>query len=98
MIMNFSTELETEFKTKQHPENAVPMAKYMKDLFPFFGIKTDERRAIFKLVCKKHQTEIDTNTRTIGWELFQKNERELQYCGIEILIKNLKMIVIFKET
>jgi 3-methyladenine DNA glycosylase AlkD len=66
------------------------MAKYMKDLFPFFGIKTDERRAIFKSLCKKHQTEINSNVRAIGWELFLKKERELQYCGIEILLKNLK--------
>ncbi len=97
MTMNFITELETEFKAKQHAENALPMAKYMKDLFPFFGIKTDERRAIFKLVCKKHQTEIDTNTRTIGWELFKKNERELQYCGIEILSKNLKKKYVIED-
>jgi 3-methyladenine DNA glycosylase AlkD len=90
MTMNFITELETEFKTKQHPENALPMAKYMKDLFPFFGIKTDERRAIFKSTCKTHQAEINENARAISWELFLKKERELQYCGIELLIKNLK--------
>jgi 3-methyladenine DNA glycosylase AlkD len=88
--MTFITALENEFKTHQHPENALPMAKYMKDLFPFFGIKTDERRAIFKSLCKKHQVEIDSNARAIGWELFLKRERELQYCGIEIIIKNLK--------
>jgi 3-methyladenine DNA glycosylase AlkD len=88
--MNFITELETEFKAKQHPENALPMAKYMKDLFPFFGIKTDERRAIFKSICKTHQAEINENARVISWELFLKKERELQYCGIELLIKNLK--------
>ena len=88
--MNFITELETEFKAKQHPENALPMAKYMKDIFPFFGIKTDERRAIFKSICKTHQAEINENTRAISWELFLKKERELQYCGIELLIKNLK--------
>ena len=88
--MNFITELETEFKAKQHPENALPMAKYMKDLFPFFGIKTDERRAIFKSIFKTHQAEINENARAISWELFLKKERELQYCGIELLIKNLK--------
>ena len=88
--MNFITELENEFKAKQHSENALPMAKYMKDLFPFFGIKTDERRAVFKSVCKKHSTEINNNARAIGWELFLKKERELQYCGIEIIINTLK--------
>ena len=88
--MNFITELENTFTANAKAENALPMAKYMKDLFPFFGIKTDERRAIFKSLCKKHQTEINSNVRAIGWELFLKKERELQYCGIEILLKNLK--------
>jgi 3-methyladenine DNA glycosylase AlkD len=88
--MNFITELENTFATISNAENALPMAKYMKDLFPFYGIKTDERRAILKSVCKKHQAEIDSNARTIAWELFLKKERELQYCGIEIIIKNLK--------
>jgi 3-methyladenine DNA glycosylase AlkD len=88
--MNFISELENEFTTKQHTKNAVAMAKYMKNLFPFFGIKTDERRAIFKLVCQKHPTEISNKARAIGWELFLKKERELQYCGIEIIIKTLK--------
>jgi 3-methyladenine DNA glycosylase AlkD len=88
--MNFITELENTFAANAKAENALPMAKYMKHLFPFFGIKTDERRAIFKSLCKKHQTEINSNVRAIGWELFLKKERELQYCGIEILLKNLK--------
>ena len=88
--MNFITELENTFAANSKAENALPMAKYMKNLFPFFGIKTDKRRAIFKSLCKKHQTEINSNVRAIGWELFLKKERELQYCGIEILLKNLK--------
>lgn len=88
--MNFITELENTFAANAKAENALPMAKYMKDLFSFFGIKTDERRAIFKSVCKKHQAEINSNARIIAWELFTKKERELQYCGIEIIIKNLK--------
>jgi 3-methyladenine DNA glycosylase AlkD len=95
--MNFITNLENEFKNNKHLENALPMAKYMKDLFPFFGIKTEERRAIFKSVCKKNQTEIDSNARTIAWELFTKKERELQYCGIEIIIKTLKNNYIIED-
>jgi 3-methyladenine DNA glycosylase AlkD len=88
--MNFIAELEAEFKDSQHTENALAMAKYMKNLFPFFGIKTTDRRLIFRAICKIHQAEINNNARAISWELFQKNERELQYCGIEIIINNLK--------
>lgn len=95
--MTFITELENTFAANSNAENALPMAKYMKNLFSFFGIKTDERRALFKSVCKKHQAEINSNARTIAWELFTKKERELQYCGIEIIIKNLKNIYVIED-
>jgi len=95
--MTFITELENTFAARSNAENALAMAKYMKDLFPFYGIKTDERRAILKSVCKKHQAEIDSNARTIAWELFLKKERELQYCGIEIIIKSLKNNYIIED-
>ena len=95
--MTFITELENTFAASSNAENALSMAKYMKDLFPFYGIKTDERRAVLKSVCKKHQAEIDSNARTIAWELFLKKERELQYCGIEIIIKSLKNNYIIED-
>lgn len=95
--MTFITELENTFAASSNAENALAMAKYMKDLFPFYGIKTDERRAILKSVCKKHQADIDSNARTIAWELFLKKERELQYCGIEIIIKSLKNNYIIED-
>ena len=95
--MTFITELENTFAANAKAENALPMSKYMKDLFPFYGIKTDERRAILKSVCKKHQAEIDSNARTIAWELFLKKERELQYCGIEIIMKSLKNNYIIED-
>lgn len=88
--MHFITELENTFERNTNAKNALHMAKYMRNLFPFFGIKTNERRAILKSLCKKYPFEIRCNTRAIGWELFTKKERELQYCGIEIIIKNLK--------
>lgn len=73
--MTFITELENTFAASSNAENALAMAKYMKDLFPFYGIKTDERRAILKSVCKKHQADIDSNARTIAWELFLKKRK-----------------------
>ena len=88
--MSFITELESAFEKNRNPENAIPMAKYMKNLFSFYGIKAEQRRAIFKEVCKANKAELTQNFREIAWELFNKELRELQYCGIEILIKYLK--------
>ena len=88
--MSFITELEIAFSKKQNLENAIPMAKYMKNLFPFYGIKTEERRAIFKAIFKSYKDEVTQNAREIALALFEKEQRELHYCGIEILIQTLK--------
>jgi 3-methyladenine DNA glycosylase AlkD len=88
--MNFISSLENAFAANSNAENAVAMSKYMKNNFPFLGIKTDERRRIFKEIWAANQKEVTENTREITWELYSKPERELQYCAIEILVKNGK--------
>lgn len=88
--MNFINKLENAFQKESHPENAFAMAKYIRNHFSFFGIKTEDRRLIFKTICKENQTEISKNARAIALELYSKTQRELHYCAIEILIKHLK--------
>ena len=73
------------------------MENYMKNNFSFLGIKTESRRAIFKSNYENHKVEIKTNFRTIAWELFTKKERELQYCGIEILMKEIKKKYVLED-
>lgn len=88
--MSFIPSLKTSFKENSQPENALAMAKYMRNHFPFFGIKTENRRSILKTIWKENQQEVAENPREIAWELFTKKERELHYCAIEILMKELK--------
>jgi 3-methyladenine DNA glycosylase AlkD len=88
--MNFILALENAFEANKNPENAFAMAKYMKNNFPFFGIKTEERRRIFKEIWKENKEEVSANAREIALDLYSKPEREFQYCAIEILIKELK--------
>jgi 3-methyladenine DNA glycosylase AlkD len=88
--MNFIDKLETVFANNRNPENAFAMAKYMRNHFSFFGIKTEDRRLIFKTLCKENSKEIAEKPRTIALELYLKTQRELHYCAIEILIKQLK--------
>ena len=88
--MEFIEDLENAFAEKNNTENAVAMAKYMRNLFSFFGIKTGERRRIFKEIWKKNKNEVEKNSREIALKLYSKPQRELQYCAIEILMKQLK--------
>jgi 3-methyladenine DNA glycosylase AlkD len=88
--MNFISSLENAFAANSNAVNAVAMSKYMKNNFDFFGIKTDERRRIFKTIWTENQNEVSNNPREISLLLYSKKERELHYCALEILIKNLK--------
>lgn len=88
--MAFINQLENAFQKNSNIENASAMAKYMKNKFAFFGIKTTERRLIFKTIWKQNQQEVAENARTIASALYAKEQRELHYCAIEILIKELK--------
>jgi 3-methyladenine DNA glycosylase AlkD len=89
-FMNFINQLETAFQQNSHPENGLAMAKYMRNHFVFFGIKTEDRRLIFKAICKENRKEIAENPRAIALELYSKTQRELHYCAIEIMIQQLK--------
>ena len=80
LFMNFTLAL----------ENAFAMAKYMKNNFSFFGIKTEERRRVFAAIWKENKQEVATNTIQIAFDLYSKQEREFHYCAIEILIKECK--------
>lgn len=86
----FINQLETAFQEHNNAENALSMAKYMKNKFSFFGIKTTERRNLFKEIWKQNKPEVSKNTRAIALALYAKEQRELHYCAIEILIKELK--------
>lgn len=88
--MNFIQELEKELLAHRNAENATKMEAYMKNNFTFLGIKTENRRAILKHIWKKHQTELKSDFRSICWSLFNKKEREFHYCGMEILIQEIK--------
>ena len=88
--MNFIIELENAFAANKNPENAFAMAKYMKNNFSFFGIKTEERRRVFAAIWKENKQEVATNTIQIAFDLYSKQEREFHYCAIEILIKECK--------
>lgn len=78
------------FYRNKNEENAVPMAKYMKNKFPFIGLKKPERTALSKefLRLKKKDKEVD-------WEFifrcYDMPEREFHYLAIDYMdkVKNL---------
>lgn len=84
--MEFVDELRQALQVLALPENAAPMAAYMKDKFTFLGVRTTERRAVFRELTKKYKPEIDARSRDIARQLFQMQEREFHYCAVEVLM------------
>lgn len=78
------------FYQNKNEELAIPMANYMKNKFPFLGIKTPERKKLAKEFLKERKKD-----RKIDWDFinkcFQLPEREFQYLGIYYMdaVKNL---------
>lgn len=95
--MNFKKELIKELKANSNRETAIPMENYMKNNFPFLGIKTENRRAIFKAVYEKHKPEIKLNYREISWQLYQEKEREIHQCAIDLIQKEIKKKFVIED-
>lgn len=88
--MDFITEISLAYAENASPQNAVAMEKYMKNLFPFYGLKTDVRRTLLKTALLNHKDDVKQNARKIALALYAKPQREYHYTAIEILMKELK--------
>ena len=87
--MAFVKELRAQLEAHSDQANAQQMQAYMKDLFPFLGIKAPLRKTQLKLVVTTHIEELKTNCRSIANELFELDAREFHYCAIELVSKFL---------
>ena len=85
--MDFN-KLYEEMIQHKNEEQAQKMSKYMLNKFEYIGIKTPERRKIFKNFFKEYK-----NEEKIDWEFVNKcwenKYREFQYVGADYL-KNMK--------
>jgi len=75
------------FKANASSANAEPMAKYMKNLFRYLGIKTPKRKELFKIFIKEYGLPEISELKQITLDLWDLPEREFQYIAIGILRK-----------
>jgi len=99
---NYITPLVELFRQNANAANAEPMAKYMKNLFPYLGIKTPERRELLRQYYKEYGKPEITELKQIIPELWELPEREFQYCAVGLLqlYKNkvdASFIVLYKQ-
>jgi len=71
----------------RNAENAAAMQQYMRGLFPYFGIKTPQRKAIIKTLLQQHGPPETATLPQLAAALWQQPEREHQYIAVELLQK-----------
>ncbi len=80
-------ELENLFAQHANPKIAEEQSAYLKNLFPFFGLKTPVRREAQKPLLAKANLPSKEEAFTIAKTLWSKPEREYHYFAQELLQK-----------
>ncbi|MCM3694076.1 DNA alkylation repair protein [Neobacillus niacini] len=75
------------FEENRNEENAGPMKKYMKDHFPFLGIKSPLRKELEKQFFKETGILKKEFNKEFVEGLWEKDEREYQYTAITYMGK-----------
>lgn len=79
--------LKSLFLAHADPEAAEPMAAYMRDQFPYLGIKSPLRQQLEREFIATHNLPQPEDLSPILFELWSLPEREFQYAAIMLLGK-----------
>lgn len=73
------------YEQAANPENAIPMKKYMRDQFEFFGIKSPVRKRLFREFVQQQGLPALVDLDEICRDLWHLPEREYQYSAMDLL-------------
>lgn len=82
----------TFFEEHRNPDQAEPMEKYMKDHFPFLGIKTPERKALTKSIFQQSGMLKEPFNEEFVEGLWNLPEREYQYVALDYITRFMKQL------
>lgn len=77
--------LQTLFKSHADPGAAAPMKAYMRNQFPYLGIKTPAQRALLREFIAEHGLPELEDLPQVLLELWALPEREFQYTALGLL-------------
>ena len=80
------------FYEMKNEEQAIPMEAYMKNLFPFLGITSPQRKEIVREYFSVYQLPSEDELLAEVWAIYHLPEREFQYAAITLLSKKLKTL------
>ncbi|KHE69201.1 DNA alkylation repair protein [Halobacillus sp. BBL2006] len=92
--MRLSEQLRNEivktFSENRDEVNREGMEAYMKNHFPFYGIKTPERKKLLSPILKQYRSLSETERVHTALLLFDEQERECHYAALALLEKGTK--------
>ncbi|MFG2550701.1 DNA alkylation repair protein [Streptomyces sp. NPDC048581] len=81
--------LTTAYAAAADPERAVAARAYMKDVAPFLGIPTPERRALSRTVVQDTPRPDETDCTAVALRCWQLPEREYHYFAVDYLRRHV---------
>ncbi len=80
------------FRQKADPAKAAPMAKYMRNLFPFHGVQSPQRRALARSLYRELGLPEGAALKTLCRLCFREEAREIHYFACELLARQVKRL------
>ncbi|MFB9277797.1 DNA alkylation repair protein [Cohnella cellulosilytica] len=87
---HYTAELAAWLRSHADPAKAAPMAAYMRNKFPFLGLKTPERTRLIKAFWAKHGVPAGDELLDVVKRLWELPEREFQNAALAFLDKRGK--------
>ena len=84
--------LSAAFRANMDANEAPGMARYMRDQFPFLGIKSPVRRALQRDTLRGLDRPGERDLADAARELWQLREREFQYAACDLLATNVRAL------
>ena len=84
--------LQGSMEARSNSKNALAMSKYMKNLFQFYGIKSPERKIIFRNFWSEFKPRYNDETVKLIKALWLEDHRESQYLAMDLLGRVLKQL------
>lgn len=90
--MDYIEYIQQLFNEHEDKENAFHMEKYMRNKFPFLGIKTPLRRKLMQQFLKESGIRKEKFQRTFVRSLWKLKEREYQYAALDYIGVSLEKL------
>jgi 3-methyladenine DNA glycosylase AlkD len=74
------------------PANAGPMRAYLKDRFPFFGVKSPQRMALVRAFIVERGLPRPEDVEHVALRLWDAPERECQYAALDLIERSSKRL------